>query len=174
MLQFLLPINVCKWKLLSHVWLFVTPYVHLYNLCSAAKSRPNLCDPMDCSPPDSSVYGIFPGKNTGVGCHILLQGIFLTQESNLCCLHCRWFSTTVPPGTPIIVWSSLELNNKCYLYSFPVFRVYGIHLFNKYILSIYYVLGTEFITGNKHWKDRQILAILEGYVLLTMKADHYM
>ena len=33
----------------------------------------------------------FPGKNTGVGCHFLLQGIFLTQESNLCFLHGRWF-----------------------------------------------------------------------------------
>ena len=28
-----------------------------------------------------------PGKNTGVGCHALLQGIFPTQESNLCHLH---------------------------------------------------------------------------------------
>ena len=31
-----------------------------------------------------------PGKNTGVGCHALLQGIFLTQGSNLSLLHCRW------------------------------------------------------------------------------------
>ena len=23
----------------------------------------------------------FPGKNTGMGCHFLLQGVFLTQES---------------------------------------------------------------------------------------------
>ena len=30
-----------------------------------------------------------PGKNTGVGCHFLLQGIFLTQRSNLRPLHCR-------------------------------------------------------------------------------------
>ena len=28
-----------------------------------------------------------PGKNTGVGCHFLLWGIFPTQESNLCLLH---------------------------------------------------------------------------------------
>ena len=28
----------------------------------------------------------FPGKNTGVDCHFFLQGIFLTQESNLCLL----------------------------------------------------------------------------------------
>ena len=31
----------------------------------------------------------FPGKSTGVGCHFLLQGIFLTQGSNPGLLHCR-------------------------------------------------------------------------------------
>ena len=31
-----------------------------------------------------------PDKNTGVGCHALLQGIFPTQGSNLGLLHCRW------------------------------------------------------------------------------------
>ena len=31
----------------------------------------------------------FPGKSTGVGCHFLLQGIFLTQQSNSGLLHCR-------------------------------------------------------------------------------------
>jgi len=31
----------------------------------------------------------FPGKNTGVGCCALLQGIFLTQETNSGFLHCR-------------------------------------------------------------------------------------
>ena len=30
-----------------------------------------------------------PGKNTGVGCHALFQGILLTQRSNLGLLHCR-------------------------------------------------------------------------------------
>ena len=35
-----------------------------------------LYDPMDCSPPDSSVHGNSPSENTGVGCHSLLQGIF--------------------------------------------------------------------------------------------------
>ena len=30
-----------------------------------------------------------PGKNTGVGCYSLLQGIFLTQGSNPGLLHCR-------------------------------------------------------------------------------------
>ena len=30
-----------------------------------------------------------PGKNTGVGCHSFIQGIFPTQGSNLGLLHCR-------------------------------------------------------------------------------------
>ena len=30
-----------------------------------------------------------PGKNTGVGCHFLLHGIFLTQRSNPGLPHCR-------------------------------------------------------------------------------------
>ena len=50
---------------------------------------PNSCDPMNCSLPDSSVHGDSPGKNTRVGCHFLLQGIFLMQESNPGLLHCR-------------------------------------------------------------------------------------
>ena len=37
----------------------------------------------------SSVHGISPGKNTGAGCHFLLQGIFPTQGSNPGLLHCR-------------------------------------------------------------------------------------
>ena len=37
-------------------------------------------NPMDCNLPGSSVHGDSPGKNTRVGCHALLQGIFLTQD----------------------------------------------------------------------------------------------
>ena len=48
-----------------------------------------LCDPMDGSPPGSSVYGDSPGKNIGVGRHALLQGIFPTQGSNPSLPHCR-------------------------------------------------------------------------------------
>ena len=44
---------------------------------------------MECSPLGSSVHGDSSGKNTGVGCHALLQGIFPTQGLNLGLLHCR-------------------------------------------------------------------------------------
>ena len=58
-------------------------------LCLVAQSCLTLCGPRDCSPPGSSVHGDSPGKNTGVGCHALLQGIFPTQGSNPGLPHCR-------------------------------------------------------------------------------------
>ena len=63
--------------------------VELSRACMYAQSLNcvQLCDPVDCSPPGSSVHGILPGKNAGVGCHFLLKGIFLTQGSNLHLLH---------------------------------------------------------------------------------------
>ena len=38
-----------------------------------AQLCPSICDPMDCSPPGSSVHGDSQGKNTGVGCHAFLK-----------------------------------------------------------------------------------------------------
>ena len=37
------------------------------------QSHPTLWDPMHCSLPSFSVFGIFPGRNTGVSFHFLLQ-----------------------------------------------------------------------------------------------------
>ena len=56
----------------------------------AIQSCPTLPNPKDRIPPDIPVHGDSPDKNTGVGCHALLQGIFPTQESNPLLLHCRW------------------------------------------------------------------------------------
>ena len=42
-----------------------------------------LFEPMDSNLPDSSVQGILPGNNSGVGFHFLFQGIFPNQGSNL-------------------------------------------------------------------------------------------
>ena len=57
-------IHTRKWKLLSCVWLFVTPWT--------------------TQSTDS------PGQNTGVGSLSFLQGIFPTQGLNPGLLHCRW------------------------------------------------------------------------------------
>ena len=58
------------WALSLSVWLFATPW-------SAAHQAP------------LSVHGDSPGKNTGVGCHTLLQGIFPIQRLNPGLPHCR-------------------------------------------------------------------------------------
>ena len=53
---------------------------------AAAKSLqscPTLCDPIDGSPPGSPIPGILQGKNTGVGCHFLLQCMKVKSESEV-------------------------------------------------------------------------------------------
>ena len=64
---------------------FDTAYIRKYKhctLCLVTQSCSTLCDPVDCSPPGTSVHGDSLGKNTGVGSLSLLQGIFLTQGSD--------------------------------------------------------------------------------------------
>ena len=58
-------------------------------MCLVTQLCLTLCDPRDCSPPGFSVHGDSPGRNTGVGCHSILQGIFPTQGSNPGLLHFR-------------------------------------------------------------------------------------
>ena len=77
-------------------------------LCLVAQLCPTLGDPMDCSRPSSSVHGDSPGKKTGVGCHVLLQGIFPIQGSNPGLLHHRWIiyllSHQGSPGSYLQRW----------------------------------------------------------------------
>ena len=59
-------------------------------LCLVAESCLTLCDPTGCSPPGSSVHGDSPGKNTGLGCCELLQGIFPIWGWKPGLRHCGW------------------------------------------------------------------------------------
>ena len=87
---------------LSHLILSKT--LHACMHAKSLQSCPALCDPMDCSPPGSSVHGILQAKNTGVDCHALLQGIFPTEGSNLRLFHILHWQVgslpLVPPGKP--------------------------------------------------------------------------
>ena len=67
---FLLLLRVCVCVLVAQLW-------------------PTHCASMDCGPSRLLCPWDFPGKNTEVGCHFLLQRIFLTQGSNSDLLHCR-------------------------------------------------------------------------------------
>ena len=95
-------------------------YIPLYVKCAKLLQLcPTLCDLMDCSLPGFSVCGDSPGKNTGVDCHTLLQGIFPTQGSNPCLLHLLHWQVCslplVPPGMPIYM----------YIYSCPIFYLFS-------------------------------------------------
>ena len=73
------------------------------------KSRPTLVTPwsITCQTPLSMG---FPSKNTGVGCHFLLQGIFLTQGWNPYLLHWQAYSlTTEPLRKPIYISIYIEM-----------------------------------------------------------------
>ena len=83
----------------------VNKWVHAKSLQSCL----TLCTVVDCSiPPTPRLFCAWdsPGKNTGVGCHSLLQGIFLTQGSSphlLCLLHWQTGSLPLaPPGKPMM------------------------------------------------------------------------
>ena len=85
---------------MTDTWAYVFGFLPLgRHACAAAQLCLTLCPPMDCSPPGSSVHGIFLAW-------ILLQGIFLTQGLNLRLLH--WQEDSLPlshwesPPTPYI------------------------------------------------------------------------
>ena len=56
---------------------------------AASLNRVRLCVTPQTAANQASRPWDSPGKNTGVGCHFLLQGIFPTQGLNLGLLHCR-------------------------------------------------------------------------------------
>ena len=87
--------------------------------CSVTQLCPTFCNPIDCSLPGSSVHGASvhcPSKKIGVGCHFLLQGIFLTQGSNSQLLHLlHWQVDSVPLCS---TWEAYISTLKS-LFSFP-------------------------------------------------------
>ena len=73
--------QITAYKILSEVLIIVSVLV--------AQSCPTLCDPMDCSPPGSSVHEILQARILEwVTMPSLLQGIFPTQRLNQDSLYC--------------------------------------------------------------------------------------
>ena len=84
-----------NWKLWTLVsvfkgWLKVSSQTNRLTFIESA-GHSVVSNPMDYSPSGSLYPWNFPGKNAGVGCHFLLQGIFPIQGSNLGLLH--WWQT---------------------------------------------------------------------------------
>ena len=98
-------------------WAVVDDFIlwrHTMWLCLVTQSCPTLCNPMDCSPPVSSVHVDSPGKNTGAGCHFQLQGIFSTQGLNLCLFHLLYWQADSLPlchlGSPWIDMNKVQIH----------------------------------------------------------------
>ena len=69
------------------------------------QSCPTLCDPVDCSPPGSSVHGLLQARILEWSCHTLLQGIFKTQGSNPHLLHLLyWQASSLPVASSAFQW----------------------------------------------------------------------
>ena len=81
----------------SSSWQYLSPGF-FKDLCMlSCFSQSNSVWPHGLSPPSSSVHGDSSVKSTGVGCHDLLQYIFLTQGSNLCLLNLlHWQAGSLP------------------------------------------------------------------------------
>ena len=99
-------------------------------VCLVTQSCPTLCSPTDCSLPGSSVHGIFPGKNTGVGCHFLPSpgdlpdpGTELLSPGSPA-LAGRFFATVPPVHTPTLFWDVLLSSPSSSEVVFPLIKGY--------------------------------------------------
>ena len=118
------------------LWPLVRKFRCVFQTCGSClvpQSCPALCNPMDCSLPGPSVHGDSPGKNTGVGCHAILQGIFPTWGSTPGVYHCRWIlyplkyenhpgelncSTSAPPTSKLLAISQIQSTESLHLPSY--------------------------------------------------------
>ena len=85
-------------------------------VCLCVHVHPTLHNPVDCGPPRLFCPWNFPGKNTGVGCLFLLQGIFSPQENEPTSLVspalARGFLTIVPPGKPSYIMRGFKIKTQ--------------------------------------------------------------
>ena len=109
------PQNSIHTQLYTYTTLYIHNSIHtqLGQCWFSHQVMCNSCNLMDCSPWGSSVHGI--SKARIVGCHFLLQRIFLTQGSNPDLMHCRqilysWATGEAPCTTPIV---SKRQHNTC-------------------------------------------------------------
>ena len=101
-----------KWKSISHVWLFATPWTVI------------------CQVPLSME---FSRQNTGMGCHFLLQRVFLTQGLNPVLLLCRQILPSEPP-------QKTTITPKIFLISFLLFLLKG-YYFHKIVKSLFFFMS---------------------------------
>ena len=66
-----------------------------------------LCDPMNCSPPDFSVHGDSPSKNTGVGCYASSRRSSQSRDQTQVSHNASRSLPSEPPGKPMSILDSI-------------------------------------------------------------------
>ena len=123
-------------------------------VCLVTQTCLTLCNPMDYRPPGSSVHGGSPGKNTGVGCHTLLQGIFPIQGSNLSLLYLQAESLYDPDTLLLCIYPEKTIIQK----DTPNSKVHCSSIYNSQDTE-----STQTSTGKNNGVSRHFL--LQGIFL---------
>ena len=85
-------------------------------VAKSSQSCPTLCDPIDSSPPGSHPWDS-PGKNTGVGCHFLLQCMKVKSESEvaqLCTTLCDPMDYSLPGSSVHVIFPGKSTGVGCH------------------------------------------------------------
>ena len=159
-----------------------TPYLLMKS--TAAKSHqscPTLCDPIDGSPPGSRPWDS-PGKNTGVGCHFLLQYMKVKSESEVSQL-CPTLRNPMDCGLPgssihgtfqarVLEWGAIASSFPHQLSILIDLKIGGFHLLKTFTHKIRRLKnyeaseetnnlkeenqGKKFETKSSHWNRRNL------------------
>ena len=128
---------------------------------AAAKSLqscPTLCDPIDGSPPGSPHPWDSLGKNTGVGCHFLLQCMKVKSQSEVA-QSCQTLSDPMDCSLPgssvhgifqarVLEWGAIAFSKK-----------------NIYFCFIHHTKAFDCVDHNKLWKILKEMGILDHLTL---------
>ena len=135
------------WQSLFHQYIFIEVQL----ICTQSlQSCPTLCDPMDYSPPGSSVYGIFQARILEQ--YLFLQGTFPTHKSNTCLLYLLFRRQVLYPVSHLgrqqliynVLISSVQQSDplihiQIHLYIFNILFHYGLSQDTEYSSLCYTV-----------------------------------
>ena len=141
----------------------------LVHACQVASVEFNFLQPHGIQPFKLLYSWDSPGRNTGVGCHALLQGIFLTQELNhFCYLSCigRWDlyhkCHLDSPGTYIFKWQfNVEITLQSFWKDFKNFKcvVLELNVWTTRETNLLYAKFTK-VRMCKHWHINSVSVFL--------------
>ena len=112
-------------------------------MCLVTRPCPTLGHPARLLRPQDS-----PGKNTGVGCYALLQGIFLTQGSNPGLPSCRQILYRLS-HQGIIKQTTVNLHNFTAIHTWQINSMHGITLQTLWLTQVTVILSLQCIVRTK-------------------------